>query len=134
MVVKYFIECTVVLIQQVDNIKEYNDAYFPQSEWITYVIITTTYILHVINTHTIVLDLQPAVYTSVIDLVVLWQYYTKTSESHPRKVELMYMHKNATTTMGILHTTMKLVNTTIKLPYHIDVFTSQGGGLVKYLK
>ena len=46
------------------------------------------------------------------------------SESWPRKIELTCMHKNATTTMSILHITTKLVNIPTKQPYHIDIFIS----------
>ena len=36
------------------------------------------------------------------------------SESRPRKVEFVNTHKNATTTVNILHITMELVNTPTK--------------------
>ena len=46
------------------------------------------------------------------------------SESRPRKVELASVHKNATTTVSILHITTKLAKTPTKQPYRIDIFIS----------
>ena len=46
------------------------------------------------------------------------------SELRPRKVKLASAHKNATTTVSILHITTKLVKTPTKQSYRIDIFIS----------
>ena len=51
-------------------------------------------------------------------------YQDDSSKLHPRKVELASAHKNAMTTMSIIHITTELVNIPTKQPYRTNIFIS----------